>query len=295
MYYSISEETARRAQEAYSFRDYIPGSATAEYRRMVDRAAELAARCKQGKDPEDQERIDHLLDAYARRLADNINAQNRNTASCPSVMIAGPANFPVRKKQRQNAREDTLMEEYRQIEKLLDKMQRIGTGGIQSGDPHAVEKLEKKLKGLESLQEIMKSANSYYRKHHTLEGCPDLSENQIEKLTEAMAKSWRASPKLFESYELTNNGAEIRRLRKRIETLQQAKAQPTSENEIGDIRIVENTETMRIQIFFPDKPDSDTRALLKSNGFRWVPSCGAWQRQLTSNGRAAAKAVLNSI
>lgn len=295
MYYSISEETARRAQEAYSFRDYIPGSATAEYRRMVDRAAELAARCKQGKDPEDQERIDHLLDAYARRLADNINAQNRNTASCPSVMIAGPANFPVRKKQRQNAREDTLMEEYRQIEKLLDKMQSIGTGGIQSGDPHAVEKLEKKLKGLESLQEIMKSANSYYRKHNTLEGCPVLSENQIKKLTEAMARSWRASPKPFESYELTNNGAEIRRLRKRIETLQQAKAQPTSENEIGDIRIVENTETMRIQIFFPDKPDSNTRALLKSNGFRWAPSCGAWQRQLTSNGRAAAKAVLNSI
>ena len=135
MYYSISEETARRAQEAYSFRDYIPGSATAEYRRMVDRAAELAARCKQGKDPEDQERIDRLLDTYSRRLADNINAQNRNTASCPSVMIAGPANFPAKKKQRQNAREDALMEEYRQIEKLLDKMKSIGTGGIQSGDP----------------------------------------------------------------------------------------------------------------------------------------------------------------
>lgn len=295
MYYSISEETARRAQEAYSFRDYVPGSATAEYRQMVDRAAELAARCKQGKDPEDQERIDRLLDTYSRRLADNINAQNRNTASCPSVMIAGPANFPVKKKQRQNAREDALMEEYRQIEKLLDKMKSIGTGGIQSGDPRAVEKLEKKLQGLESLQEMMKAVNAYYRKNSTLDGCPVLSEAQISKLTEAMSGSWQASPKPFESYELTNNGAEIRRLRQRIDKLKQEKAQPTAEQEIKGIRIVENTENMRIQIFFPDKPDAETRSLLKSNGFRWAPSCGAWQRQLTSNGRAAAKAVLDSL
>ena len=39
MYYTIDEAMARRANNAYSFSDYRDGSATAEYRQMVDEAA----------------------------------------------------------------------------------------------------------------------------------------------------------------------------------------------------------------------------------------------------------------
>ena len=42
-YYEISEGSARQAKEAYSWSDYKPGSATADYRAAVDEAAELAA------------------------------------------------------------------------------------------------------------------------------------------------------------------------------------------------------------------------------------------------------------
>ena len=35
-------------------------------------------------------------------------------------------------------------------------------------------------------------------------------------------------------------------------------------------------------------PDEATREALKSNGFRWSPKAGAWQRQLTSNAYYAA-------
>ena len=38
-YYPINEEAARRAKNANSFSDYVPGSATAAYREMVDRAS----------------------------------------------------------------------------------------------------------------------------------------------------------------------------------------------------------------------------------------------------------------
>ena len=41
MYYEINEEAARRGHEAYSMFDYVEGSTTAEYRRMVDKAAEI--------------------------------------------------------------------------------------------------------------------------------------------------------------------------------------------------------------------------------------------------------------
>ena len=43
-YYPINEGAARRANDANSYRDYAAGSATAEYRQMVNQAAELAQR-----------------------------------------------------------------------------------------------------------------------------------------------------------------------------------------------------------------------------------------------------------
>ena len=73
------------------------------------------------------------------------------------------------------------MEEYREIQGLLDKIRSTGMGGISADDPNAVSKLESKLAKLEALQETMKAVNAYYRKHKTLDGCPHLSPEQIEK------------------------------------------------------------------------------------------------------------------
>ena len=56
-----------------SFSDYKEGSATAEYRAMVDKAAAIAEQQKSRVDPMYHEKIDHLLDTYARKLAENMN------------------------------------------------------------------------------------------------------------------------------------------------------------------------------------------------------------------------------
>ena len=45
-YWPINEEVARRAKNANSFSEYVPGRATAEYRRCAAKAAELAQRQK---------------------------------------------------------------------------------------------------------------------------------------------------------------------------------------------------------------------------------------------------------
>ena len=52
-----------------------------------------------------------------------------------------------------------------------------------------------------------------------------------------------------------------------------------------------NREENRLQVFFEGKPDADTRAELKDGGFRWAPSAGAWQRQLTDNAFRAADTI----
>ena len=70
-YYPINEEAARRAKNANSFSDYVPGSATAAYREMVDRAYALGEQQKGRVDPMYHEKIDGLIDRYARKLAEN--------------------------------------------------------------------------------------------------------------------------------------------------------------------------------------------------------------------------------
>ena len=45
-YFPINEEAARRAKNANSWSDYREGSATAEYRAMVDEAAAIAEKAK---------------------------------------------------------------------------------------------------------------------------------------------------------------------------------------------------------------------------------------------------------
>lgn len=67
-YYPINEDTAKRANDANSFRDYKPGSATAAYRAEVDKAAALAEKQKAKVDPMHHDKLDGLLDRYAHRL-----------------------------------------------------------------------------------------------------------------------------------------------------------------------------------------------------------------------------------
>lgn len=288
-YYPIDEALARRAKNMISFSDYVEGSATAEYRRAVDEAARLAEQQKRKVDPIHHDRIDQLLDTYARRLAENINQSNAITARVPSILIAGGSNFPVRQKEKQNRAADANMAEWRQIQGLLDKIRGTGRGGISADDPEAVQKLKSKLAGLERDQEKMKAVNAYYRKYKTLEGCPELSAEEVEKLKAGMARSWRAAPKPYESYALTNNNAVIRQTKKRIEELS-AKAETEYEGwvfEGGEVQM--NRESNRLQVFFHEKPDRDTCSTMRHNGFKWAPSVGAWQRQLTDNAIYAAK------
>ncbi len=164
-------------------------------------------------------------------------------------------------------------------------------GGISADDPQAVQKLEKKLESLEKSQETMKAVNAYYRKHKTLNGCPHLPPEELEKLKAEMASSWHLEDKPFATWALSNNSAEIRRVKDRIKSLSQQKEIGFVGWEFDGGKVEANTEANRLQIFFEDKPDEATREALKSNGFRWSPKAGAWQRQLTSNAYYAADYV----
>ena len=174
IYYEINEQSARSAHEMMSFRDYKEGSLTAEYKGYVDEAYDLADKVAESR-PEEADRVYGIADRYSKKMAANLNDRSRIGCMCPSVMICGPANFPVRKKEKQNAASDRNYQEFQEIQKMLNRIRSIGNGKgiIKSGDVDAVERLEKKLNGLKELQEKMK--------HLHEGGCPGSRMRMLEQ------------------------------------------------------------------------------------------------------------------
>ena len=289
-YYPINEAAAKRAKEMNSFSDYTPGSATLEYKSLVDQAAEIAENQKKRVDPSFHGKIDALLDTYSRKLAANMNNGFAIDARVPSVLIAGGSNFPVRKKEKQNAARDKNYKEWKDIQGLLEKIRSTGMGGISADDPDAVKKLNAKLEKLTKAQETMKAVNAYYRKHKNLEGCQELDGEAIQKL-KARMEIRGIQDKPYPTWALSNNNAEIRRIKERIQSLSVNKEELFTGWEFAGGKAEINVKDNRLQLFFDDKPDGKIRDELKSNGFKWSPKALAWQRQLTSNAIYAADAI----
>ena len=82
-----------------------------------------------------------------------------------------------------------------------------------------MEKLTKKLEGLESQQTTMKAVNAYFRKHKTLDGCPELTPEQAESSKQIGAVMALGQKQAIPRLSAFHNNANIRRVRQRIEEL----------------------------------------------------------------------------
>ncbi len=161
---------------------------------------------------------------------------------------------------------------------------------IRTEDPQAREKLETKLKKLTEYQEMMKNINVILRNSRSSieEKIKLVSEKyqlKAETVRKLMNPPYSYMKVGFQSYELSNNLANINRIKKRIKQVIRYQAEIEQVEEAGELpeiefdggKIVDNIPCNRIQIFFDEKPDADIRRKLKRNGFRWAPSNSAWQ------------------
>lgn len=117
-YYEINEVQARQARNMWSFTEYVSGSATEDYKQCVDTAYLLVESVPEHA----KEKALYYADMYAKKLAENINKGFRIELMCPSVMISGASNFPVRKKEKQNEARGRHYEEYERIKGYLEKI-----------------------------------------------------------------------------------------------------------------------------------------------------------------------------
>jgi len=188
----------------------------------------------------------------------------------------------------------------------------VGQGGISSDDPEAIRKLQAKINKAENCQAFMKAANKVVRAFYKA-GVRDADSGDLwlryltklndlpggENITPAAAAALLqgdfAGRIGFADYQLTNNNANIRRMKQRLAQLEASAEAETVAQEFDGFELVENTEANRVQFMFEAKPDANVRAVLKSKGFRWAPSQGAWQRHLNNAGRYAAQRVINMM
>lgn len=303
--YDISEDAAARAKEMTSFFDYKQGSATAGYRAEVasfdEKVNKLFEKYKNNDTltEADRERALRIAERYSKKLAESTDRINRISGSYPSWFIAGPAKYNTRRHEKKMSALDKAYKERPEEKEYLQRIQGIlSNRAIASGDENAAGKLQKKLKDLEAEQERDKEMNAYFRKHKTLVGYKGVSEKAARAWQEKHDSGDYFSRTPAPAWQLSNRNAEIRRVKERIAALEKEKTAGTRTHTyegLPGLEVVENAENMRIQLKFDGKPDEETRATLKGNGFRWSPKEGAWQRQLNNNGRYAAKNVLQKL
>ena len=329
----INEETARRAKENISFSDYKPGSATAQYTAQMEALKEIAEEyARKSKyiesEPERIEEAQSYINYYGRKYAEYINKDNEITCRCPSVMIAGPANFPVRKKQKQVAAWEANSRNYISLDDARYKLRYIllQEHPINGSDPDAIEKLKAKLERLEKEYNEEKAEIAAERKQFDAElkaGTIQLVRHYYGcRIPEGYTEADRNNPEMIAKlpewernyqtgtiyikngervdrpamgYRSSNMSQERARLQKRIEDLQRQKENPIEESSGDTWKFYEDTEAGRICFEFDGKPEQEIIDTLKSNGFKWSPKNTRWQRQTTDNARRAADRIKETL
>lgn len=228
------------------------------------------------------------LEAYCTKYAELLRTYLASHSNVMSTMITGPANFPARRNEKRSDWADAHQERWlefskAQLERLRRKWDpcRRANAPVSSDDADAVDRLQVKVAQAERLQEAMKAANRIVRGKLTDD--QKVAEMVALGIGEQAARQVLVPDYMgrvgFPDYTLKNNGANIRRMKGRIEELERTRQDVTAEVRVGGVRVVDNVEDNRVQIFFPGKPSADIRTRLKGNGFHWMPSIGSWQRQ----------------
>ena len=207
-------------------------------------------------------------------------------ARCISSMITGPANFPVRRAEKANAVEHARSLEcsayYDKIVKQAEREKYYAANPesrpVMAGDADALERLQAKLE----------TAKKY---HAQLKQVKALMKSGVAN-DEASKQAGLASPVAWHSFNIQYANKAVKDLEAKIASLSSTKERGTTERNVAGVRIVENAEAMRLQLFFDGKPAVEVIKLLKSHGLKWAPSSMAWQRPLTQNARYSVYKLL---
>ncbi|MDQ0510902.1 hypothetical protein [Ancylobacter amanitiformis] len=231
---------------------------------------------------------------------------------CMSWFVVGPARFPVdRNRKRMDWAENAFRALGEHVKAARASVERTafphGAPGepIRASNPDAPALIRAEIEKHRASHALMKAANAAIRSARGKD--VDTKVQAVVDATgwrEATARRCVVPPQKwmgagFAAYQLSGELAEIKRLEDRLATIERNRERGTVEREhntaAGRLRVVENGEAARIQLFFDGKPAAEVRDTLKREGFRWAPSEGAWQRHLNNGGRYAVSRVVSAL
>lgn len=167
-----------------------------------------------------------------------------------------------------------------------NKADNVGTGGVSSDDPDAIKKLKAQLESMEKNHEHMKAANKAIRINKT----PESRIAALMALGFSEAESQQIlKPNCFgdlgyAGFELSNNNANMKRVRDRIAQLEKMRQRETVEIACNGYKYREDTEENRVMFIFPSTPSEEIRKMLKREySFHWSGRLRAWVRKMTNN------------
>lgn len=209
-------------------------------------------------------------------------------SNCYSVIITGGSNFNNSRHERMNNRERAKYDEFVEWrEKALNNIAKR----VEAAKPieqRANEKWESLKKQISQKIAWGSVANCFSMiERLAYNGEVELVENCLALIAEYNAT--HAKPFMTSRHKIWALPEIAEKVRAKNEEKQE---KGPEETETNGVRVVKNYQADRIQLFFGGKPDSSMIDTLKHNGFKWSPSNGCWQRQLTNNAICVTEMIL---
>lgn len=241
--------------------------------------------------------FERYREGYRARYLKWLHARSR----CMSTMITGGSGFPVRRMEKINnverKRSDELTEYRSRALTAIKKVIHPELRPIMSGDDDATQRLQVKIDEAEKLQTTMREANRVIRSKKD-------EAAKISALAELGISEYQARELFkpdfcgrigFADYQLSNNNANIRRMKERLAQISKAQATPETSHKGVNAILEDCPSENRIRLTFPGKPSEEVRSRLKHNGFRWTPSLGVWQAYRNHHSMVTAKEIAGEV
>lgn len=241
-----------------------------------------------------------LLEQYEAGFIKMLKSWLHAKSNCFSVMITGGSNFPVRRHEKANASERNRYNKFAEWTEKTKKWMVKST--VPKSTPETkLEAYKLDYKNRIEQQERMKKINAAYPKflkviaenkdRYPFQSINQLTDSEISIMLNHVP-DYQTKSKVFPTWALTNNNANIKRLSGIIQKLENQEAAREFAKDSEELKAVYNFEggkivvdrdTQRINIYHEEKPEREIIQNIKSHGFRWSPRFQSWTRQLTPN------------
>lgn len=214
------------------------------------------------------------------------------------AFITQPGRIPER--ERMNRRDARAAELDKLAAELRGRAASVGGGGISSDDPDAPGKLVERIAELEAKRETMKRINAAHRAY--AKNPASLDRAKLTDAEKALVRtyvpqySWEPHP--IAPYQLSNLGANIKRLKDRLAGLERDRAAETTGRPAitgTGFTVDEDRDENRVAIRFEKRQGPDVVKVLRGHGFVWSPTRSAWVRKLNNSAWFAAAQVAAAI